>query len=514
MIDIYHWTGSDWDTGVSLDYQGGTVFSSGTNFVEIQVPYAPIGMTEYVGTYTLALASVDAAQNKVIDTVPQNTVNVLGAATLDFITSVTEHLPLSSPVNNLAGDPTLFPSAPPFFWDAPAGAPWAGYFGEVKKDAQFTSVEAGKIEIISNAAYYVHSAYGWTSDFMGDNTYYWRIRPRYKAGTGLVSGAWSQPWRFERKGFIPQNLKVSVTKATPTFSWDRVEGAKKYSLLYSTDPTFAGATPVLTTENIYIPTTNLTNATYYWKVSVIRESGGVANDYSSPLQVFTLALPVPTGLSADGKGDGIATPAVVDRAPQLCWDVLQYSNDAGEPVLYAAKYHLLVSKDQNFTSNWEDVTTQQNCYTPLKGYEDTTYYWKVSMIDGNGGAGHNSADSVKAKFVKQYPTVKPQFPVNGSQSGVMPIFSWTADDGVTPYVFGAASYKIQISKYPQIAQGDVDEATTNSTTFTPTKTYPTGQTLYWHVAMIDKDGKIGPYTNALVIFDDKPYDIYLPIARR
>ncbi len=99
-------------------------------------------------------------------------------------------------------------------------------------------------------------------------------------------GAWSQGWRFERKGFIPQNLQTSVTFATPTFSWDMVEGAESYDLQVSTDPGFGSTDININTKmNSYTHTGTLPNAIYYWRVRITR--------YGSVINNWTLHNPSP-----------------------------------------------------------------------------------------------------------------------------------------------------------------------------------------------------------------------------
>lgn len=132
------------------------------------------------------------------------------------------------------------------------------------------------------------------------------------------------------------------------------------------------------------------------------------------------------------------------------------------------------------------------------------------MLDGTNNPGGYSPASV---FVKQYPIAKPKFPLSGSQLTETPVFSWTAADGVTPYVFGAATYELQVSLYPNFSQL-VDSVVTHQTSFTPMKKYPNADKLYWQVRIKDKYGVWGPYTNALLTLDDKPFSAYLPTVRK
>jgi len=503
QIFIYHWSGTAWDTGVTLGSVGGAVSSTG-NFLEIRVEYAPIGMQLTTGTYSLALVSIDRANSHAMDIAPENAITS-GSVILDYFTTTSEHVSLSAPLNNLSGDPRTFPSVPPFFWNSPAGSPWAGYKGEIHRDSKFTT-NTGNLNITSNGTYYSSVSNAWQNDLQGDNTYYWRIRPRYLDG-GEFFGSWSQALRFERRGFFPENLQVSVSVATPTFSWDRVEGAKTYVLWVDNDHNFNSRdVEIITTENTYIPLSTLANGTYYWKVQV-RRNNGETSDWT-PVQSFTLTLPQPSGLTPNDP-DG-AYP--VHGTPSFCWNTLSASS-GGIPVLFAWKYRLLISKgDPNFSAIYESIDTHQNCWTPTKGYDDGKYYWKVAMIDGNGRLGGYSP---VVSFTKQYPSAKPKSPINGSGVTATPTFSWTASDGISPYVHGAASFKIEIST---VANFSViyDWISTNSTSFTPTKKYENGRTYYWHVAIIDRDGKIGPFTDAWILLDSTlgQNRVFIPFVRK
>jgi hypothetical protein len=95
--------------------------------------------------------------------------------------------------------------------------------------------------------------------------------------------------------------------------------------------------------------------------------------------------------------------------------------------------------------------------------------------------------------------------VNGT-----PTFSWAT-------VLGAASYKLEVSLYNTFSPL-YDSVTTNNTSFTPTKAYESPNTYYWRVAMIDRDGKAGPFNNATILSGTEPGgsggsgDIYIPLV--
>jgi len=358
-------------------------------------------------------------------------------------------------------------------------------------DPQFTT-ELATYTLTSDTAYYASTSHAWENDFVGDNTYYWRIQPLYRDGAcDLCSGAWSQGWRFERQGFIPQNLQTSVTFATPTFSWDMLEGAEYYDLQVSTDSNF-GSTVIDTNtkQNSYTDTSTLANAFYYWRVRAHR-NGGVTNNWTSN-QSFTLALPTPTGLNHKPS-------VVVGRAPTLCWTPLIQSS-GGTPVLAAWRYRVQVSTEPTFSSPFDSTDTEQSCWTPTNGYDDGQYYWHAAMFDGNGRLGDYGDYQT---FTKQYLITTLVSPANGANAGGTPTFVWMP-------VNGAARYSFEVSAFPTFSPM-VDSVTTDSIRWTPTMSYAAGKTYYWRVAIVDADGKLGPFVGATIILG---YQIYLPLIER
>jgi hypothetical protein len=482
-VYLYHWNGGNWDTVNVLNSIGGRLNQTG-DYVELEVPNTAIGYQDTTGSYAISLFSLSSVGSGAPqDSVPSNP-SIPGTGPISRFANVTERLNLSMPPNDAGVDPTTYTSIQPFFWDWPVLSPWSGAIMKAYLDPLFTT-EAATYTLTSNTPYYAQISHAWGYDFLGDNTYYWRIRPTYLTTTPRPFGAWSQGWRFERQGFIPQNLQTSVTFATPTFSWDMVEGAESYDLQVDNDPGFGStAININTRQNSYTHISTLANATYYWRVRVHR-NGSVINNWTSN-QTFTLALPVPDGLNHEPSG-------VVGRAPTLCWTPLIVNSPAGDPVLAAWKYRVQVSKEPTFSSVFDTIDTQQSCWTPTKGYDDGQYHWRVAMIDGDGKLGGYSTYQT---FTKQYPITTLLSPPNGSTVENTPTFAWTP-------VNGAARYKLEVSLYSNFSS-TVDSVTTDNTSYTPTKAYTTKKTYYWRVAIVDADGKIGPYNNATIIIDPNP----------
>ena len=495
QVAIYRWTGTQWaNNPQTLSAVGGALYST-ASFVEIGVPNTAIGMAEETSSAAISLFSVNENDKNVQDTVPASTSNTV----LDRFTSVSERMNLSMPPTNASGDPITFAAVPPFFFNYPIKTLWRGYNIQISLDPRFTTIRRNFAS--TSNAYYAPPMYTEDSrvqDIQGDNTYYWRIRPEYSPSN--IFGAWSQAGRFERSGFIPQNLHESVTFATPTFSWDIVEGAAYYEIQVDSDPNFGSVeVNANTSQTSYTPLGTLANGTYYWRVRASRYAtdASIPNDWS-PSQSFILNLPVPANLVPNDP-TGVNP---VRSAPTLCWDPIIASAN-GVPVLAAWKYRVQVSKnDPNFSVIYDWIDTEQNCWTPFKGYDDAKYYWRVAMIDGNNLF---SDFSPAATFTKQYPHTTLLSPINGSTVFITPTFVWTP-------VNGAARYRLEVSLSPTFAPL-YDSVETNNTRYTPTIAYLPDKTYYWRVAMIDRDGRWGPFNNATIIISPG-YKIYLPFVRR
>jgi hypothetical protein len=501
-IWIYGAEGGEWGFPVSLSSVGGTINYSAP-YLELKVPATAINMEGETGSAAVALFSVHRPSGLVQDTVPSGS-----NLALNRFASVTGLISLAMPASNLAGDPTTLPSTPLFSWHFPVNIPWFGYNIQVGVDPSLTSwlydLKAwGSSKVQPNFSANSNTNF----EFQGDNTYYWRVRPLYYAPAApgqYITGAWSQVGRYDRQGFIPQNLSISVSFATPTFSWDRVEGADGYDIEVDNDPNFG--TPefgtVTTAQTSYTPVNTLANGTYYWRVRA-RRYNNLANDWVETAP-FTLSLPKPSGLTPNNPDLAQA----VNSAPTLCWNPIDVSV-GGVSTLTAWKYKVQVRKGSATGPIYDSISaTEQTCWTPTKGFEDGTYFWEVAMIEG---CNNISEFSTPAQFTKQYPAPALVSPLNGSQVSGPPTFIWRP-------VNGAAAYKLEISLYNTFSP-IYDSATTNNTSYTPVKAYETGKTYYWRIALVDKDGRTGPFSDATILYGGNGAgsgsgEVFLPLLIR
>lgn len=495
---VYKFENNSWSVvGILSSILGGLTYDSTNHYLEIKVPNTAIGSEQETGSYALALFSVDNSGSPK-DSVPASP-GFPASSVLSRFTNLTERITLSTPFDNTPNDPAAVPMIPVVSWEYPADAISYGITMIAYLDPQFTT-EVGKFVLVSDTANYAYNSYAWPKDFQGDNTYYWRVRPNYSPALyppPKTMGAFSEGWRIERRGFIPANLQESISFATPTFSWDLTEGAEVYNLVLDTDPGFSSPDiDITTSQNSYTPRTTLANGHYYWRVRV-RRNGNIYNQWS-PTKEFDLDLPVPGGLTPNDP-QGLQ---VLSTPPTFCWDpLIVTSSIGGDPVLTAYKYRIQVSRgDPTFSSiyDWKDV--ESNCWTPTKGYDEGKYYWRVAMFDGQGRQGDFSPAAI---FTKQYPITTLVYPLSGPPLTKTPTFKWTV-------VTGAAAYRLEVSLsstfYPIY-----DSVTTNAVEYTPTKIYESPKTYYWRIAIIDADGKLGPFTNETIIFDPNSYRLYLPL---
>ncbi len=447
--------------------------------VELAFPNTSIGMQDVEGSYAAVLFSlpVTVTGGLPYDTAPSDP-QAGATGYLRFFATTSERLNQRTPpdtvVRNLTPlDPTTWPSVLPYFWDLPVQAPYADAFVKTYLDPGYTT--PSNTEGISSAP-----EMSLVEDILGDNTYYWRVQSRYYPGT-YIKGAWSQGSSFKRAGFVPQNLRESVTFATPTFSWSMVEGAEAYELQVDDDPSFGSpAVNIPTAQNSFTPTDMLRNGEYTWRVRALRYQG-ITNEWSAK-RTFTLNLVMPQNLRHAPSG-------LPNRAPTLCWNPVIQSS-AGQPVFAAFRYYVEVARDSTFSVIMDAVITEQACWTPTKGYEDGQYFWHVAVIDGSGNQGEFSP---YVTFTKQYPLVTLVSPVDGSSGAGTPTFVWNA-------VNGAARYRLEVNTDVNWASDKrVEMIDTPNTRYTPLMTYPYGKTYYWRVAIIDQDGKPGPFNDAQVL---------------
>lgn len=164
------------------------------------------------------------------------------------------------------------------------------------------------------------------------------------------------------------------TLAFPIINWATTwkENDDQYLLEIATDDQFSNIIISETvTESEYIPSTPLSDGSYYWRVQASTISTRETTEYSatSTFTVDTYLPPVPALVSpADGTVNS-------DDYPDFEWEL-------GETPASDVYYDLLISPDETFTDEtierrYEGLTTT-SFTSPDIFYIDTVYYWTVS----------------------------------------------------------------------------------------------------------------------------------------
>ncbi len=512
-VYLHHWNEAlhQWDTYIKNLVDPGEVaggafaYDQARHYVELRVPKTAIGdLGSSPFVLSLALFSATAQDaTSAADTVPDN-----GAATtvLREFKTIGDRVTLALPPESSTPADPYATSVTPYLYAETANVDdLGGYKVEVSLDPAFSSENVDELEMRCTGCQVYVDVFQYIFSPLkvyGNNTLYWRFAIKHGEGTTISYGPPSTPHRFTKVGPVPRGLHTEGDYSTPTFIWDAVEGAGQYVLQIAKNPDFS-PTEIEKTVNHenYTPyefIKVLPPGKHYWRV-LARNSAGFGCVYESdwsPTHTVEITLPRVT----------IITPtagAVVHYAPTFRWaDVLEPPE---QPRWGAPRYRLQVADTpQGFNKAVVDKIVDTPSWTPDQVLADGTYYWRVAVVDVKGNLGPYTE---VYSFTKQYPVVQIIAPLTGTTTSTLPIFIWTPVDG-------AASYRIEIADNPHFSPL-YDAATTHNTMFTPSKEYDVDR-YYWRVAMIDKSGKYGPWTDSIILVESQTsrYRLYLPLIVR
>lgn len=485
---IAAWSGSAWAPPQTLKALGGDAwfanFSEEESAIQLLLPFTSIGAnsTAFAGSVAVALVSTSTyAGDGIFDSVPHQENNTI--ADPAFVTNMLMPLyPFDTPLSN----PIIHEDMPPMRWRLPYFDTIDGYQVEVARDAKFTDiVEEWEVRESSNLTWFpfLTTTFQSTDAYEDNESYYWRVRVRHERYASSASAydysLWSQPMRFKlgsREVGNPQLSTGNLANTTPSFWWDRVEGAAGYTIQVDDDSNFSS--PIInvkTDATSYTPIDQLPDGNYYWRVAM-RRSRNVIGHWT-PTMSFVKKSIAPTPLSPiNGQ--------IINEQPTFKWTaVLTPTN---EPRVAAPRYRIEMDEDANFGSP-AGFTTQSTSFTVPgnKSFFDGTFYWRVAIIDAEGKIGTFSPAQT---FYKEYLTPKPISPVENSAFTKATFFQWEPMDG-------AAYYEIEIDDDP-LYNSPMRE-TTDNTVFTPIEELDEPQ-YYWRVRMYDADRNPGPWFGGLI----------------
>lgn len=483
-VILYSWVGTGWGTSKSLASIGGDVWHSPTtNAIQLLIPNSAIGGTaeDFSGSLAVTVFSTKVGDDSgMVDTIPPQTDSISRPA---FVANILMPLyPFDTPLSN----PIVYNDVPPMRWRLPYYDSVDGYEVQVARDAKFTVV----VETWEQSEKNTSSLYSFLTNtfqprvaYEDNESYYWRVRMRYERYSTQASqfdyGPWSPAMRFKLESRPVGNPTLStgtLANTTPTFRWDRVEGASGYKIQIDNDSNFSS--PIFNRDlsgTSYTPITPLADGTYYWRVAT-RRSTSILGQWT-PTMSFVKQSLTPVPLSPINN-------VVINFQPTFKWTAIL--TPTATPRVAAPLYRLQIDKDPNFGDPIV-FTTESTALTLPKGKSiaDGTWYWRVAVIDSNNNVG---AFSQVQQFYKEYLTPKLLQPgQNGVISGATS-FEWAP-------VEGAAYYRIEIDDDPLFNSTLAYE--TDNTKYTPTKAL-TAKEYYWRVRIYDQDGKPGPFVTGRV----------------
>lgn len=399
--------------------------------------------------------------------------------------------PLAIPAGNYLAPQggTLTPSTPLLRWQRVPGA--RRYFVVIARDSNFTQVI--DVAFTENPAYAPRLRVQPAVPLADESTsYFWVVMPASAADGGGVDATVSEnsPRSFEKRSFPPQAIapaQGAVVGAQPAFQWTPAEGARRYRLQVSQDPTFASDSLI---DDLTTAGTGYTSATtypadsvIYWRVQALDENlQGQSWSCAAPISdrcpsgaapsSFQRVLPVPSPLQGN--------PTAGFEIPLLAWS----------PVPGAISYNLHADWVDGRES---DITVSSTAFTPTTFYGNGIWRWKVKAnfpsSQGPPVAGGYFPAQDFVRRMDRTPNVR------GTKTRDRVLLQWDPDPA-------AVAYRVEIARSSGFGSA-VDRAETKATAFAPDlsrRLYADGGTLYWRVASVDDGKNLGAWTTGTFVF--------------
>ncbi len=366
---------------------------------------------------------------------------------------------LSSPAQNSVNAPVSITLT----WNAYIGA--TSYRVQLSSDSTFSSTEVNDSVAVPSRA---------ITGLLNSTTYYWRVN----ATNALGTSAYSAKWLFTTSATVPGAPTLSMPddgtlniSASPTLSWNAINGAISYQLQISTDPNF-GST-YLNDQNITTPMraiVSLENGTkYYWRVNA--KNGAGTGAFSAVWSFTTVAAPpAPTLSTPINNAVNVAIPT------SLTWTA----------VSGATSYRVQIAVNPSFTSiKVDDSTLTSTILTTSSLLNNTYYYWRVSAKSSGVTNGFSTVWSFTT-IVTAPAAPSPLTPTNNATSvPIPPTLTWNA-------IGDATSYHVQLSTSSTFATTLIDDSTLTTATKIAAG-LATNSVYYWKVGAKSAGGT-GPYS--------------------
>jgi hypothetical protein len=358
----------------------------------------------------------------------------------------------------------------PFFtWTPVAGA--VAYFVVIAKDQAFSSVvDEG---FTWSPAYAPRNSVKPTTFTDETTSYYWEVLPAtdFDGFTGLpVDTVNGSPHDFQKQSLPPDLLSPSTAASfydQPTFRWTAADGARRYRLQVSADPTFGNPIDdVLTDATSYSSnSTYPANTVLYWRVRADDENlNGLAWSATGTFEK-QLAAPVPSA----------SNPTQGEALPVWSWSQVQG----------ASSYDLSVDQPDGQHHDYSDIRTPAASFIKMTG--TGVWHWRVRAEFPTSGTGTTPGPYSPMQSYTRTIGEPSNAKTDSAKDHVL--LSWDPRLGVK-------EYKVQIASAPDFSR-TIETVTTDNPSYAPTMTqygYNGGGTLYWRVAGVDEDRNQGDWT--------------------
>ncbi len=401
-VSYFQWNGSSWDPVQSLASLGGVAwYEDATHGIQILVPYTSIDPDDSSGSMALAVFSTDVAGGGLVDSVPPQ------GGLIDNPAFVSDMLAPLYPFDTPLSNPRVLYDMPPLRWRTPIFDSIDGYQVEVARDAQFTDiVETWETYETRTSPFFelLPATFQSGNAFEDNESYYWHVRLRHERFDPIKPdfydyGPWSPPFRFKLDSRRVANAKLSTAPdafMTPSFEWDRVDGAAGYTIQIDDDANFSSplvnqATDAtsFTPDEKFGTQALIYGAQYFWRVAM-RRSDQVVGHWTDAMTFAKTSL-YPTPLVP-------LTGQTVTGQPTFQWTTIL--TPTVTPRLAVPRYRLQVDDDPNFGSPLVNVISESSTYTPPKArvllMEPGTGEWRYMTLTTSRGLSVRHKASLRA----------------------------------------------------------------------------------------------------------------------
>jgi hypothetical protein len=377
---------------------------------------------------------------------------------------------------NLGSDDYLLPATgvttsrmPLFTWKPLAGK--NSYYVLVAKDPSFSNIV--DYAFTQQPAYAPRTASLPTTYTDEETLYYWAVLPANSANGDGAAGNPLQaaPENFHKLSNPPTQLAPSPgadVNGQPTFQWSSAEGARRYRLQVSNDPSFGTVLDdVQTASTAYTSATSYpADTVLYWRVRADDEN--LVGLRWSSVGTFQRRLPVPSPRFEPPTGD---------MYPLIAWN----------PVAGAVSYQVAIDEPDGDHAEYSDFRSAAASFGKMTGTGilgvrvRANFPTKTGQISSGPWSG-------TAQFTR---TMGEPTGARTDASTHHLLFAWDSKPGTK-------HYRVLVANREDFAT-TVENVVTDNTSYAPPLTstlYLQGGTFWWKVAAFDEDNNVGDFTRA------------------